>query len=279
VELSRASVRSRLNLEMAATAEMEAIALRIRPDMVTLVPEKRQEVTTEGVWMWSASWKRSAAWWAGSRTPASRVSLFVDAEQGQLKACPAQRRLRWVELHTGFVTPRPAGRPNPWNWHASPRAASSPGSLGLRVNAGHGLTYQNVEPVAAIEGMEELDIGDTIVARGLAVGLEAAVRQMKALVPESPPRSPFRQHHPTSEPAATSYHFVAASEAFLTVEEPLEEVLRERVRNYQEQGKTIDFWLVKRPAFLEAPELASVAGRVPVRRRQWRPLTPSSLPS
>jgi hypothetical protein len=66
-----------------------------------------------------------------------------------------------------------------------------------------------------------------------------------------------------SEPAATTYYFVAASEAFLTIEEPLEEVLRERVRNYQEQGKTIDFWLVTRPAFLEAPELASVAARVP----------------
>lgn len=66
-----------------------------------------------------------------------------------------------------------------------------------------------------------------------------------------------------SEPAATTYHFVAASETFLTVEEPLEEVLRERVRNYQEQGKTIDFWLVTRPAFLEAPELAPVAAKVP----------------
>ena len=66
-----------------------------------------------------------------------------------------------------------------------------------------------------------------------------------------------------SEPAATTYHFVAASETFLTVEDPLEEVLRERVRNDQEQGKTIDFWLVTRPAFLEAPELASVAARVP----------------
>jgi hypothetical protein len=66
-----------------------------------------------------------------------------------------------------------------------------------------------------------------------------------------------------SEPTATTYHFVAASEAFLTVEEPLEEVLRERVRNYQEQGKTVDFWLVTRPAFLEAPELADVASQVP----------------
>jgi hypothetical protein len=66
-----------------------------------------------------------------------------------------------------------------------------------------------------------------------------------------------------SEPTTTAYHFVAASERFLTVEEPLEEVLRERVRNYQEQDKTIDFWLVARPAFLEAPEVASVAARVP----------------
>ncbi len=66
-----------------------------------------------------------------------------------------------------------------------------------------------------------------------------------------------------SESPATAYHFVAASETFLTVEEPLEEVLRERVRNYQEQGKSIDFWLVTRPAFLEVPELASVAAKVP----------------
>ena len=66
-----------------------------------------------------------------------------------------------------------------------------------------------------------------------------------------------------SETSATTYHFVAASESFLTVEEPLEEVLRERVRYYQEQGKTIDFWLVRQPAFLEAPELASLAARVP----------------
>jgi pyridoxine 5-phosphate synthase len=180
VELLRATVRSRLNLEMAATAEMETIALRIRPDMVTLVPEKRQEVTTEGGLDVAGQQAALTALVGKLQGAGIAVSLFVDADAPQLEASAATGA-RWVELHTGTYAET--------GWSNQPRelARLSEGSfvarsLGLRVNAGHGLTYQNVEPVAAIEGMEELNIGHTIVARALAVGLEQAVREMKALV-------------------------------------------------------------------------------------------------
>jgi pyridoxine 5-phosphate synthase len=122
------------------------------------------------------------------------VSLFVDADAPQLEASAAIGA-RWVELHTGSYAEAA------WTHQPQELARLTEGSfiarsLGLRVNAGHGLTYQNVEPVAAIEGMEELNIGHTIVARALAVGLEEAVRQMKALI-QNPRRDPlFGQRQP-----------------------------------------------------------------------------------
>ena len=188
VQLLRQTVRSRLNLEMAATAEMEAIALDLRPDMVTLVPEKREEVTTEGG-LDVAGQQQALTGLVGRLQDAGiGVSLFVDADAAQLEACRATGA-RWVELHTGTYAEAD------WQHQPLELARLTEGSfiarsLGLRVNAGHGLTDQNVEPVAAIEGMEELNIGHTIVARALAVGLEQAVRQMKALV-QNPRRDPL----------------------------------------------------------------------------------------
>ena len=188
VELLRQTVRSRLNLEMAATAEMEAIALRIRPDMVTLVPEKREEVTTEGGLDVAGQLAPLRGLVERLQGAGIGVSLFVDADPLQLEACRASGA-RWVELHTGSYAEAD------WQRQALELARLTEGTviargLGLRVNAGHGLTYQNVEPVAAIEGMEELNIGHTIVARALAVGLEQAVRQMKALI-QNPRRDPL----------------------------------------------------------------------------------------
>jgi pyridoxine 5-phosphate synthase len=188
VELLRATVRSRLNLEMAATAEMEAIALRIRPDMVTLVPERRQEVTTEGGLDVAGQRTTLQALVGRLQDAGIGVSLFVDADATQLEASAATGA-RWIELHTGSYAE--AG----WDQRPAELARLTEGSfiarsLGLRVNAGHGLTYQNVEPVAAIEGMEELNIGHTIVARAVAVGLEQAVREMRALV-QNPRRDPL----------------------------------------------------------------------------------------
>ncbi len=188
VELLRATVRTRLNLEMAATAEMEAIALRIRPDMVTLVPEQREEITTEGG-------LDVAGQGEGIRTLVGRlegagigVSLFVDPDARQLEACRACSS-RWVELHTGTYAEAP-WEDQPLQLARITEATAMARGLGLRVNAGHGLNYHNVEPIAAIEGMEELNIGHTIVARALAVGLEEAVRQMRALV-QNPRRDPL----------------------------------------------------------------------------------------
>jgi len=193
VELLRATVRSRLNLEMAATAEMEAIALRLRPDMVTLVPERRQEVTTEGGLNVAAQAGSMSDLVARLEAAGIGVSLFVDADPSQLDACCATG-CRWVELHTGRYADAQ------WSQQPAELARLIEGtaiarSLGLRVNAGHGLTYQNVEAVAAIDGMEELNIGHTIVARALAVGLETAVRQMKALV-QNPRRDPLFGQRP-----------------------------------------------------------------------------------
>ena len=118
----------------------------------------------------------------------------MDADPAQLEAC-RRSTARWVELHTGRYAEAS------WAQQPAELARLQEGTaiarqLGLRVNAGHGLTHQNVEPIAAIEGMEELNIGHTIVARSLAVGLEQAVRQMKALV-QNPRRDPlFGQRHP-----------------------------------------------------------------------------------
>jgi pyridoxine 5-phosphate synthase len=194
VELLRQLVRSRLNLEMAASAEMEAIALGIKPDMVTLVPEHRQEVTTEGGLDVISQLAALRAMVTRLQAAGIGVSLFVDADAPQLEASAATGA-RWVELHTGSYAEA--------DWTHQPQELARltevsfiARSLGLRVNAGHGLTYQNVEPVAAIEGMEELNIGHTIVARALAVGLEEAVRQMKALI-QNPRRDPlFGQRQP-----------------------------------------------------------------------------------
>lgn len=189
VELLRHTLRSRLNLEMAATDEMVTTALRVRPHQVTLVPERRQEVTTEGgldVMQQLTTLRQAVERLQGEDIP---VSLFVDAEADQLQACRASGA-RLVELHTGAYANATSPAAELARLQAGTRLARA---LGLRVNAGHGLTYQNVEPVAAIPGMEELNIGHTIVARALAVGLTTAVRQMKALI-QNP-----RQHLPATE--------------------------------------------------------------------------------
>lgn len=178
VDLLRHTLRSRLNLEMAATDEMVATALRVRPHQVTLVPERREEVTTEGgldVAHQLPMLRQAVERLQGEGIP---VSLFVDAEADQLQACRVSGA-RWVELHTGAYANTASPAAELARLQAATRLART---WGLRVNAGHGLTYHNVEPVAAIPGMEELNIGHTIVARAMAVGLTTAVRQMKALI-------------------------------------------------------------------------------------------------
>lgn len=178
VRLLRETVRTHLNLEMAATEEMVAIALNLKPDYVTLVPEKREEVTTEGGLDVAGSLdklKNVVDRLQGANIP---VSLFIDADEPQIKAA-AETQAKFIELHTGKYAEATDEKGRQQELQLLKLGCEQALSLGLRVNAGHGLTYLNVYPVACLPGMEELNIGHTIVSRAVLVGMERAVREMK----------------------------------------------------------------------------------------------------
>ena len=173
-----------LNLEMAATPEMSAIATKLRPHQVTLVPERREEVTTEGGLDLFAEPARLQATLDALRAAEIRVSLFIDPDPRQV-ARAAELQVPAIELHTGRYChhPEDAGA-----LAALQRAASDAAARGMAVHAGHGLTLENVGPVAAIPECEELNIGHAIVSHALFVGLETAVRAMRAAMDEARPR-------------------------------------------------------------------------------------------
>jgi pyridoxine 5-phosphate synthase len=185
----RRSVRTFLNLEMAATEEMIRIALEHRPNQVTLVPEKREEITTEGGLDVVANEKavgRAVDMLQPSGIP---VSLFVDPLAEQVEAA-ARTGARLVELHTGRYCDAASEVDQERELAALVEQAAHAQSLGLIVNAGHGLSYTNVVPVAAIGGMNELNIGYSIVCRAVIVGMEKAVRDMLDLVAKGSAQSP-----------------------------------------------------------------------------------------
>ncbi len=181
-------VHIKLNLEMAATPEMIAIACELRPEMAMLVPEGRQEVTTEGgldVARQEASLKDAVARLADAGIV---TSVFIDAELPQVEAA-AHVGARVCELHTGPYAHafHARGRdsesaPVVAELEKLRRAGEAVRQLGMRFNAGHALNYVNVQPVAALSGVRELHIGHAIVARSVFVGLREAVREMKALM-------------------------------------------------------------------------------------------------
>jgi pyridoxine 5-phosphate synthase len=175
VELARVA-STPVNLEMAATAEMTAIALRIRPHQVTLVPERREEVTTEGGLDLFADPERVASTIDALRNGGIRVSLFIDADAKQV-ARAAELKVPAIELHTGRYCHHPE---DAQALRALREASRQAADLRLAVHAGHGLTLENVGPVAAIPECEELNIGHSIVSHALFVGLDAAVRAMRA---------------------------------------------------------------------------------------------------
>ncbi|HUR00218.1 MAG TPA: pyridoxine 5'-phosphate synthase [Gemmatimonadaceae bacterium] len=174
VERLKNSVRTYFNLEMACVAEMLELARRLKPEQVTLVPERREEITTEGGLDITSDPPRILNAIASLSDAGIRVSLFIDPtreaiEQSKKLGVPA------VELHTGTYARDPAS-PRPID--ALRDAARRGADLGLAVHAGHGLTVTNVGLVAAIAEIEELNIGHAIVSRSLFIGLEAAVREM-----------------------------------------------------------------------------------------------------
>ncbi|YAI81944.1 MAG: pyridoxine 5'-phosphate synthase [cyanobacterium endosymbiont of Rhopalodia sterrenbergii] len=178
VRLLRKTVRTHLNLEMAATDEMVTIALDIKPDYVTLVPEKREEVTTEGGLDIIGNYSRLKEIVARLQSADIPVSLFIDAQENQIQAS-ANTQAQFIELHTGKYADASNAVVRQKELVFLRRGCEQALTLGLRVNAGHGLTYQNVYPITCLPGIEELNIGHTIVSRAVLVGIERAVREMK----------------------------------------------------------------------------------------------------
>jgi pyridoxine 5-phosphate synthase len=181
VRLLRETVKTRLNLEMGATPEIIAIAVGIKPDMVTLVPEKRQELTTEGGLNVSGQKKRLAEVIQQLGHAGIPVSLFVDPEPRQI-ATAAAIGATYVEIHTGRYCDAIGEEKQDEEFELVARAADQAFGLGLKVNAGHGLNYLNAGRVAALDAIGELSIGHAIMARAIFVGLDQAVREMLALV-------------------------------------------------------------------------------------------------
>lgn len=181
VRLLRQTVRTHLNLEMAATDEMVVIALEVKPDYVTLVPERRQEVTTEGGLDVAGQRDRMGEVVTALQSAGIPVSLFIDAEDSQIEAA-AGTSAKFIELHTGRYAEAPDEAAQAQELKLLDQGCQRARQLGLRVNAGHGLTYWNTYPVACLEGMEELNIGHTIISRAALVGLERAVWEMKQVM-------------------------------------------------------------------------------------------------
>ena len=183
-----ASVRTVLNLEMACTDEMLAIALKVSPHQVTLVPERREEITTEGGLDLHRDPTRIAAMIGRLRTAGIRTSLFIDADAATVDAS-VRLEADAVELHTGRYA---HGTGNPEPLDALRAAAKAGAARGLAIHAGHGLTVENVGAVAAIPQIEELNIGHAIVSRAVFIGLDAAVREMRQAMQRARPPSPGR---------------------------------------------------------------------------------------
>lgn len=184
VEALATSLRTPMNLEMAATAEMTAIALRIKPAQVTLVPERREEVTTEGGLDLFADPARLDACLQALHGAGIRTALFIDPDARQI-ARAAELAVPAIELHTGRYCHHPEV---PAHLAALQQASREAKALGLAVHAGHGLTLENVGPVAAIPECEELNIGHAIVSHAVFVGLDAAVKAMRAAMDAARPR-------------------------------------------------------------------------------------------
>lgn len=184
VELVKQVVLGRMNLEMAVTEQMLGIAERVRPSDCCLVPERREELTTEGGLDVSGQRQKVADACQRLREAGIKVSLFIDAEQGQIEAAHHAGAAS-VEIHTGpFADARdPALRQQEYDRIVE--AVRAGAELGLQVNAGHGLNYHNVAALARLRYLRELNIGHAIIARAVSTGLVEAVREMKRLMIEA----------------------------------------------------------------------------------------------
>ena len=181
VEMVKDILLTRMNLEMAVTDAMLAIAERIQPADCCLVPERREELTTEGGLDVVAQRARIKDACARLAAIGSRVSLFIDADPTQIEAAAACGA-PCIEIHTGHYADLPAGPQREAEYKRIVQAVEIGVHCGLTVHAGHGLNYQNVQPIAALAAIRELNIGHASIARALFTGLQAAVREMKMLM-------------------------------------------------------------------------------------------------
>ncbi len=181
VELISKNISTNLNLEMAVTDEMQAIALKIKPHSVCLVPEKRQEVTTEGGLDVAGQLEKITKFVKPLKDAGIEVSLFIDPTKEQVEAS-AKTGAQFIEMHTGAYSNAYGTENEETEFSKLKNSAKLAQELGLRVNAGHGLNYENVKRMHEIEGLYELNIGHSIISRAIFVGLEQAVIEMQNLV-------------------------------------------------------------------------------------------------
>ncbi|MBL1376884.1 pyridoxine 5'-phosphate synthase [Zobellella iuensis] len=184
VEILGRTIQTRMNLEMAVTEEMLDIACRIKPAFVCLVPEKREEVTTEGGLDVAGQLDKVRAAVRRLSEVGIKVSLFIDADKAQIDAVVAAGA-PYIEIHTGHYADAPNEAEQLAELKRIAASAAYAHDLGLKVNGGHGLHYHNVKPIAAIPEMLELNIGHAIIARAAFDGLEKAIRDMKRLMREA----------------------------------------------------------------------------------------------
>jgi pyridoxine 5-phosphate synthase len=177
----RTQLKTRMNLECAVTPEMLDIACNVRPHDVCLVPEKRQELTTEGGLDVAGHFDPVSAACRQLAAVGSRVSLFIDPDEAQIRAAH-EAGAPVIELHTGRYAEAHDCAGQQSEYARIVHAVEIGASLGLKVNAGHGLHYTNVQQIAAIEGIAELNIGHALVAHAIFAGWDNAVREMKAIM-------------------------------------------------------------------------------------------------
>jgi len=184
VELVRECINSRLNLEMAVTNEMIAIAKNIQPEFVCLVPEKREELTTEGGLDVCGQFEKIKRACSELGEQDIKVSLFIDADPRQIEAA-SQVGAPFIEIHTGHYADATNDEVRQSQYRLICDGVKSAVDLGLTVNAGHGLHYHNVAPIAAINEIYELNIGHSIISQAVFSGLDKAVMDMKNIMLEA----------------------------------------------------------------------------------------------
>jgi len=181
LHLLRQVVKTKLNLEMGATEEMVGIALTVKPDQVTLVPEKREELTTEGGLDVVSNARSLADAIARLKNGGIPVSLFIEADREQISASK-QVGAEAIELHTGRYANAKTESAQAVELEKLIQGGRQAVTLGLRVHAGHGLTYRNIIPIKQVPKLHEVNIGHNIIARAVLVGLDCAVREMLELL-------------------------------------------------------------------------------------------------